>query len=416
MSQPPLPPWTPQPATFPRMARLFDSVPPGGRPVVQRPPVPLHERDALLTYLKQAPVVLSARGFDEDLMDPSRPAEVPMTFHTDGIWVWPGSAVYYLRVHNVPPDPELLAHIRARGFRVPPVPEEAREAAVRVATGQAEEPAPAPPPLPAPEPPGPGADPPPAPPAPSRKRGRRAIAGCLAVVLVVGLFLGFRGLRTVLKKGLDDDGRPAGNSAPYTPPSPAATPGTSPPADARRAVVTSLPPLCGVVKRVLPAKARGTRMEPNPADGADRRFCRWRALNARFARNLEVSVDAHGRGPAKADGPARAAAEHRRDRARAATPGIYAGRAAVPGLGDEAYSAAHAVTIHRGPDPRTAIAFRTRGAEVGVREGNVTVRVIWSLADGYQRGGRVLDGTYPRYSVARAEALAVARAVLARLG
>ncbi|MGK5558719.1 hypothetical protein ACSNOI_44665, partial [Actinomadura kijaniata] len=128
MSQPPLP----QPAASPRMARLFDAVPPGGRPVVQRPPVPLHERDALLTYLKQAPVVLSARGFDEDLMDPSRPAEVPMTFHTDGTWVWPGSAVYYLRVHNVPPDPELLAHIRARGFRVPPVPEEAREAAVVV--------------------------------------------------------------------------------------------------------------------------------------------------------------------------------------------------------------------------------------------------------------------------------------------
>ncbi|MGK5559068.1 hypothetical protein ACSNOI_46485, partial [Actinomadura kijaniata] len=193
-------------------------------------------------------------------------------------------------------------------------------------------------------------------------------------------------------------------------------PGASPPADARREVVTSLPPLCGVVKRVLPAKARGTRMEPAPAGGADRRFCRWRDLNARFARNLEVRVDAHGHGPARADGPARGAAEHRRNWAHAATPGIYAGRAAVPGLGDEAYSAARAVTIHRGPNPGTAVAFRTRGAEVGVRRGNVTVRVVWSLADGYRRRGRVLDGAYPRYRVARAEALAVARAVLARLG
>ena len=117
-----------------RMARPFDATASDGTPVVQRPPVPDAERDAVVRYLRQAPVVLAARSLDTDLMDPRRPSSVPMTYHTDGTWIWPGAVGYYLGTHGLPPEPDLVAHIRAAGFRLPEVGEDAREEAVNVIT------------------------------------------------------------------------------------------------------------------------------------------------------------------------------------------------------------------------------------------------------------------------------------------
>jgi hypothetical protein len=117
-----------------RMARPFDSTAPDGTPVVQRPPVPDAEREAVVRYLRQAPIVLAARSLDPDLMDPQRPSSVPLTYHTDGKWIWPGAVGYYLRAHGLPPEPELVAHIRAAGFQLPEVSEDARKEAVNVIT------------------------------------------------------------------------------------------------------------------------------------------------------------------------------------------------------------------------------------------------------------------------------------------
>lgn len=126
-----------------RQARLFDGTVPGGH---DRPAVPDEETEPLLAYLNGAPIVLAARGFDQDVIDPAGPANVPMTYHTDGNWIWPGAVGYYLRVHGVPPEPELVEHIRARRFQVPEVREETRTAAVSVIIGA---PAPASPAVPA---------------------------------------------------------------------------------------------------------------------------------------------------------------------------------------------------------------------------------------------------------------------------
>ncbi|RFU39484.1 hypothetical protein DZF91_22225 [Actinomadura logoneensis] len=95
-----------------------------------RPDVPEDERDALVRYLEQAPIVLAARSLDVDELDPGRAARVPLTFHTDGAWVWPGAVGYYLRAHDVAPDPELVAHARGNGFRPPEVDDATRGAAV----------------------------------------------------------------------------------------------------------------------------------------------------------------------------------------------------------------------------------------------------------------------------------------------
>lgn len=120
-----------------RVAKPFGSFTSDGTPVVKRPMVPESERDAVVRYLEQAPVVLAARGFDDDLLDPARPRRVPLTYRTDGTWVWSGAVGYYLRVHGVPPEPELVAHIRSGGFRVPEVSDEVRSAAVAAITGSA---------------------------------------------------------------------------------------------------------------------------------------------------------------------------------------------------------------------------------------------------------------------------------------
>lgn len=117
-----------------RMARVYDRLDDAGRPVADRAPVPSTERDQVLDYLTKAPAVLAARGYVRDEFDPERQPGVPMTFHTDGTWVWGGAVAYYLREYDLPPDPDLLAHIRANNYTLPEVDEETRKRAIDLVT------------------------------------------------------------------------------------------------------------------------------------------------------------------------------------------------------------------------------------------------------------------------------------------
>lgn len=112
-----------------RTARVFDGAGPGGRPSVNRPPVPEAERQPLLDYLDHAPVAVANRGFDADVLHPDLPSVVPVAFQTDGHWIWPAAVGYYLRSYGVPPEAELVERARAAGFRSPEVSEELRVAA-----------------------------------------------------------------------------------------------------------------------------------------------------------------------------------------------------------------------------------------------------------------------------------------------
>lgn len=117
-------------------APVFDST--DGTPVHRRPAVHPQELDDVLAYLENAPVVLAARSFATDAFKPDATPSVPLSFHTDGTWVWPGGVAYYLRNHHVPPVPQLVQHIRDNDYTVPRVAPEAEDAATAVATGQAE--------------------------------------------------------------------------------------------------------------------------------------------------------------------------------------------------------------------------------------------------------------------------------------
>jgi hypothetical protein len=111
-----------------------------GVALTYRTPVIEHEKQLLLDYLRNAPVVLSSRGFGPDAVDPEHPQTVPMVFRTDGRWVWSGSVPHYLEHHDIAPDTSLLAHIRANRYRVPErLPSPVRARALAVATGAPEE-------------------------------------------------------------------------------------------------------------------------------------------------------------------------------------------------------------------------------------------------------------------------------------
>jgi hypothetical protein len=119
-----------------RHARIFDYRDQGGRPVVNRPPVPDGEVGQVLEYLNTAHVIMGGRGFDNDLFDPSSAPDVPAAFHTDGTWIWPASVPHYLAKHGVPPEADFVAHIRANGFTAPGLDQDAKDAAYIALTGE----------------------------------------------------------------------------------------------------------------------------------------------------------------------------------------------------------------------------------------------------------------------------------------
>ncbi|MGW5721805.1 ferredoxin [Amycolatopsis sp. NPDC003865] len=120
-----------------RTPRIYDGLDASGRPLIRRPQLVPAEIERVLAYLDAAPVILASRSNGPDAFAPDRADAVPMNFRTDGAWAWPGAVAYYLREHGVPPDPDLVAHIRARRFTAPTeVPEPAKDLALAAITGE----------------------------------------------------------------------------------------------------------------------------------------------------------------------------------------------------------------------------------------------------------------------------------------
>ncbi|MGI8306443.1 hypothetical protein [Saccharopolyspora hattusasensis] len=104
------------------VARVFDAVDPISGPSF----APDHprmdneaERGQILDYLRAGTALMITTATLEDVVDPARGAVVPMSFRTDGTWIWPDTIAYYLEHHQLAPDPDLLAHIRDAGLLPP---------------------------------------------------------------------------------------------------------------------------------------------------------------------------------------------------------------------------------------------------------------------------------------------------------
>ncbi|MEU0530521.1 TNT domain-containing protein [Amycolatopsis tolypomycina] len=75
-----------------------------GGPDVERPPLTDTEVPLVLQYLEREAVVHETG--DE-------------RFHTDGTWIWSSAVADLLAEHGVPPEPDLVAHIRRHRFQPP---------------------------------------------------------------------------------------------------------------------------------------------------------------------------------------------------------------------------------------------------------------------------------------------------------
>ncbi|MCU1685704.1 MAG: hypothetical protein JWQ81_6443 [Amycolatopsis sp.] len=119
-----------------RLAKVVDAHNEGERPMVNRAPVPPDKVRGVLDYLFRAPVALARPGMLPDIFAPQGPPDVPDAFHTDGTWIWAASVPHYLRKYGVPPEPELLGHMQANGFRTPYVSPRLRATAEAEILGQ----------------------------------------------------------------------------------------------------------------------------------------------------------------------------------------------------------------------------------------------------------------------------------------
>lgn len=72
------------------------------------------ERERLLRYLSGGVLVLMTSTTMDDVVDPRCGAVVPLTFRTDGAWVWSEAVVYYLH-HHLIPEADLVAHVDDQG-------------------------------------------------------------------------------------------------------------------------------------------------------------------------------------------------------------------------------------------------------------------------------------------------------------
>ncbi|WP_239339845.1 hypothetical protein [Frankia sp. CiP3] len=116
--------WAAAPEREIRVARVFDEVTPetGPRFHAGHPRLPdAGERGRILGYLSGGTPVLVTAARMDDVVDPTKAAVVPMTFRTDGSWIWTDSVAYYLREYELSPEEDLLTHIRQAQYRVPTV-------------------------------------------------------------------------------------------------------------------------------------------------------------------------------------------------------------------------------------------------------------------------------------------------------
>ena len=112
--------WADRDAEPLRIARVFDEVDddgarfaPGRRAALRRGTRPT------AAFLDAGTPVLATTARGLDAVRPELGQVVPMTYRTDGHWLWPESVAYYLQVHGLAPEPEFLAHIRSHGALLP---------------------------------------------------------------------------------------------------------------------------------------------------------------------------------------------------------------------------------------------------------------------------------------------------------
>jgi hypothetical protein len=133
--------WSRTPDPGVQIAAVFDEVDPtvGPRFTPDHPVVDGDEVPKLLDYLRGGEGLLLTTARLDDVVEPERGNAVPMSFRTDGAWVWSDATTYYLDAYRLLPDPALVAHIRTADYVCPPVDGPGRYRAMAALQAPAEE-------------------------------------------------------------------------------------------------------------------------------------------------------------------------------------------------------------------------------------------------------------------------------------
>ena len=109
--------WTAADAAPVRIARAFDGVDPASGPwfAANHPRLSEDEAARVADLLDAGLAVLATTQRMDDVMEPARGQVVPMTYRTNGSWIWTDTVSYYLRTYGLAPDPDLLAELTASG-------------------------------------------------------------------------------------------------------------------------------------------------------------------------------------------------------------------------------------------------------------------------------------------------------------
>ncbi|MBF6085358.1 hypothetical protein [Nocardia cyriacigeorgica] len=96
-----------------RIARLFDGPDKTGLPdfSTRRIVQDEDERSKIKQFLTGGVLILRTSGRSADALAPEKKRAVPMSYATDGVWIWSRAAAYYLDNHGIAPEEDFLAHI-----------------------------------------------------------------------------------------------------------------------------------------------------------------------------------------------------------------------------------------------------------------------------------------------------------------
>ena len=116
-----------------RMARVFDGADATGTGFFDagHPTVEAHTRELLLRYLDGGAALLVTTERHADVRDPSQADVVPISFRTDGTWIWNDALTFYVRTYGLAPEPEFVARMAGLGFVCPGVPDDLKATALR---------------------------------------------------------------------------------------------------------------------------------------------------------------------------------------------------------------------------------------------------------------------------------------------
>jgi hypothetical protein len=111
--------WTAHPGSVPKVVPVFDGVDPETGPRFDAGHVRLAaaERTVVAAYLYGAEVVMHTTATMIDVMNPDRGEVVPLSFRTDGEYIWPEAVAYYVDQHGLAPYGPLLEAIRSAGYQ-----------------------------------------------------------------------------------------------------------------------------------------------------------------------------------------------------------------------------------------------------------------------------------------------------------